>query len=88
MNKTKNLKNMKRNFKNLTIVALLVIAPLLMFAQGPPTDPPHPGGDPTTGGGTPVGASVGDGVFILLTLAVAYAGRKWYVMRTKTAEEA
>ena len=64
---------MKRKLKILTIAAFLVIAPLLIFAQ-PPSEPPHPGDPGQPGGGTPVGAPIGDGVFILLTLAVAYGG--------------
>ena len=64
----------------------MAIAPIIMLA-----DPPHPGdgpgGDPTNGGtpvggGPPAGAPVGNGTFILLTLAVAYAGRKVYVMQS------
>ncbi len=77
---------MKRNFKISLIAALLITAPLLMLAQ-----PPHPnnGGAPT-GSNTKVGdqpsAPVGSGTFILLTLAIAYAGRKVYGMRTEKAE--
>jgi hypothetical protein len=53
--------------------------------------PPHPnGGNAPNAGGTtngPVGgAPVGNGTFILFALALAYAGRKVYVMRC-TAEE-
>jgi len=73
---------MKRNLKVLTIAVFLVIAPLLMFAQ------PHPnGGAAPTGTNQKVGegAPIGDGVFILLTLALGYAGRRIYKLRT--AEE-
>jgi hypothetical protein len=68
---------MKRYIKILTIAAFLVTAPFILSAQNPP-DPPGP---PTGGGTVGSGASVGDGVFILLTLAVAYGSRKYYVMR-------
>ena len=73
---------MKRTFKILIITAFLAITPLYMFA-----DPPHVGGDLPPGGpvGPPASAPIGNGTFILLTLAAAYAGRKVYVMRT--AEE-
>ena len=73
---------MKRNLKILIISAFLVITPLLMIAQAPP----HVGQDPPTGtpvDGTPAGAPIGSGTFILLTLAMAYAGRKVYVMRSE-----
>jgi hypothetical protein len=54
----------------------------LMFAQ------PHPNGGNAPGAGNEkvgAGAPIGDGVFILLTLALGYAGRRVYKMRT--AEE-
>ena len=80
---------MKRSFKILTVTALLAMAPIILMAQ----TPPHPDDDPTkdpnsttVGGGPPAGAPVGNGTFILLTLAVAYAGRKVYVMQ-KSAEQ-
>ena len=82
---------MKRSFKILIITAIMAIAPIIMLAD----DPPHPGagtgGNPEgsgteVGGGPPAGAPVGNGTFILLTLAVAYAGRKVYVMQ-KSAEQ-
>ena len=78
---------MKRSFKILIITAFMAIAPVIMLAQ----NPPHPGdganGDPTNsgtevGGTPPAGAPIGNGTFILLTLAAAYAGRKVYVMQS------
>ena len=81
---------MKRKLKIFILLAFFATAPLLMFAQtGSPTDPPHPWQptDPahpgTKVGDTPAGAPIGNGTFILLTLAAAYAGRKVYVMRTE-----
>ena len=74
---------MKRNFKVMAIAAFLIIAPLFMFAQ------PHPNGgnNPNMGGTTnaPVGPSapVGNGTFFLFALAMAYAGRKVYVLPSK-----
>ena len=79
---------MKRNFKVLIIAAFLVTAPLLMLAQ-----PPHPNqnlpasGSNTKVGDSPSGAPVGNGTFILMALAAAYAGRKVYVMRTAAPAE-
>ena len=75
---------MKRNFKIILISVFLVIAPLLMFAQ----EPPPPGGTDgkTTVGGTQAGAPIGNGTFILLTLAAAYAIGKVYVMRSAKEE--
>jgi hypothetical protein len=74
---------MKRSIR-IFVLAVLISSPVLMLAQ----TPPHPGGNPTTSGNTPVGgaAPIENGTFILFTLALAYIGRKVYVMR-KTAEE-
>ncbi len=78
---------MKRNFRITLLATLLITAPLLMLAQ----NPPHPNnGSTPTASNTKVGdqpsAPVGNGAFILLTLAVAYAGRKAYKMRTDREE--
>ena len=76
---------MKRNLTKLIIAAFLVIAPILTFAQ-----PPHPNGGGLPPGVTnqPVGgAPVGNGTYILLVLALAYAGKKVYDLRTTTEEE-
>jgi hypothetical protein len=73
--------------KKILIIAAIAIG--LSFSSTVSAQaPPHPGGDPTTSGNTPVGggAPVGNGTFILFALALAYAGRKVYVMR-RTAEE-
>ena len=76
---------MKRNIKILVIAAFLVTAPLLMFAQ------PHPnnGNGAPSSGNTPVGGSapIGNGTFLLLTLAMVYAGRKVYVIRANPSDE-
>jgi hypothetical protein len=78
---------MKRNIKILVIAVLLLTAPLLIFAQ------PHPnnGNGAPGAGNTPVGGSssapIGNGTFLLLTLAMAYAGRKVYVVRANPAGE-
>ena len=63
----------------------MAIAPVIMFAQQPPhpdDDPTKDPGSTTVGGGPPAGAPIGNGTFILLALAAAYAGRKVYVMQS------
>ena len=46
--------------------------------------PPDPGGDPNTGGGTPVGGSpIGGGLIILTSLAIGYGARKIYELRSE-----
>ena len=81
---------MNRNLKILAISAFLLIAPLLMFAQSPP-HPNNGGTAPGPGNGNhPVGggAPIGDGVYILATLAIAYGSRKIYVMRKRATTNA
>jgi hypothetical protein len=78
---------MKRNLKILFIAVLLTAAPVLMIAQAPP----HPNGGSGPGSGNQTvgsnnGAPVGNGTFILFALALAYAGRKVYGMRTAAEE--
>jgi len=75
------------------IVLIAAIALGLSFSSTlTAQNPPHPnGGNAPNAGGTtngPVGggAPVGNGTFILFALALAYAGRKVYVMR-QTIEE-
>jgi hypothetical protein len=80
---------MKRIKSLLIIIALIVIPALMTFAQTVPPEPPHPGDDPSTTGGIPVGgtpgAPVGDGGAIILLLAVAYGVSKY--SKTKDAVE-
>ena len=75
---------MKRSIR-IFVLAALISSPLLMLAQSPP----HPNGGGAPGNGnTPVGggAPIENGTFILITLALAYAGRKIYVMRRPVEE--
>ncbi|MCB2220273.1 MAG: hypothetical protein KQI35_07765 [Bacteroidetes bacterium] len=55
---------------------------ILTFATiGLADAPPDPGGDPGTGGGTPVGGSpIGSGFIITMTLAMVYGSRKVITM--------
>ncbi|MFZ4546943.1 MAG: hypothetical protein ACOYN4_05900 [Bacteroidales bacterium] len=79
---------MKRKILVIVIAAFLIAAPQLMFAQ------PHPnsGFSPNAPGGptnNPVGPSapIGNGTFLLLTLAMAYAVTKVHKERENTSEE-
>ena len=76
--------------KKILIIAAIAIG-LSFSSTLTAQTPPHPnGGNAPNAGGTtngPVGgAPVGNGTFILFALALAYAGRKVYVMR-RTADE-
>ena len=67
---------------------MLTIGGTTLKAQGPPPSPPATGDNGGSNGyvgGTSGGAPIGNGTFILLTLAAAYASRKVYVV--KAAEE-
>ena len=75
---------MKRTIKTFLIAALLIIAPIFMFAQVPPLPGDTPPDGTEVGG---VGAPVGNGTFILLALAAAFAVRKTYVLREEKEEE-
>jgi hypothetical protein len=84
---------MKKTFKSfilpLLLLAFMAIAQISL-AQGPP---PPPSGDGAKGsssnhapGGTS-GSPIGNGTFILLTLAAAYAGRKVYTVKAAETQE-
>ncbi len=75
--------------KKLIFIVSLAIGlslPMVLSAQ----NPPHPNGNgtPPSGDNNRVGAGapIGNGVFILLVLGMAYAGRKVYTLR-KPVEE-
>ena len=78
---------MKRKLIVSLIAAFLLIAPIFIVAQAPPH--PNNGGTAPGVNNKPVGggAPVGDGTFILLTLAVAFAGRKVLMLNTVQEEK-
>lgn len=66
---------MKRYFKHIFFIAMIIFASLQLNAQGPPPPP----GDPSSGGDiVGGGAPIGSGIAILLSLGAAYGGRKVY----------
>ena len=81
---------MKKQFRIfaafLTFVLFTSIQISTMAQDKPP--PPPPNGHGLGGNQAPAaGAPIGNGTFILLTLAAAYAGRKIYISRIVSAEE-
>ena len=75
--------------KIIILLAFMTIGSLNLKAQGPPPSPPATGDNGGSNGyvgGTSGGAPIGNGTFILLTLAAAYTSRKVYVMRTITVK--
>jgi len=84
---------MKKMFKMLKIMVLtlsfLAIAESSL-AQGPPPPPSGEGAKGSSSNHAPGGTSgspIGNGTFILLTLAAAYAGRKVYVVKAAKNKE-
>jgi hypothetical protein len=76
----------------LILLAFLTIGSFTLLAQGPPPVPPttgNNGGANNFVGGTngPSGGPIGNGTFILLTLAAAYAGRKVYAIKATETQE-
>ena len=78
---------MKKTFKSL-ILPLLLLAFMaiaqISLAQGPPPPPSGDGAKGSSSNHAPGGTSsspIGNGTFVLLTLAAAYAGRKVYMVK-------
>ncbi len=73
--------------KALLLLTLLTVG-VSITAQTPPPPPPN-GGHSLSGNKAPgdSGAPTGNGTLILLTLAVAYAGRKVYVVKVAGTQE-
>jgi hypothetical protein len=74
--------------KLLILIIMLTISAATLNAQGPPAPPATANSGGTNGfvGGTG-GAPIGNGTFILLALAAAYAGRKVYVIKAAETQE-
>ena len=84
---------MKKAFKSLMLPILLLAFMAIAqssLAQGPPPPPSGVGAKGSSTNHAPGGTSsspIGNGTFILLTLAAAYAGRKVRTMKiTETGE--
>ena len=83
---------MKKTFKSfilpLLLLAFMAIAQISL-AQGPPPPPSGTGakGSSTNHAPGDSGAPIGNGTFILLALAAAYAGRKVYTVKAAETQE-
>ena len=78
---------MKKVLKIALFTLFIIVLTVRLTAQIPPH--PNNGGAPTAANGNkPVGggATLADGSFILLALALAYAGRKMYEAHKKKLE--
>lgn len=72
---------MKNLIKNAIFSMMLMIFPIINLMADPPS-PPSPGGTPV-GTGTPVGAPIDNGVFVLIVLGIIYGTYKLYQFRGK-----
>lgn len=80
---------MKKVIKSIFVSALILIPAITNYILADPPSPPGPGGSPSTHGGTPVGAPIDNGIFILLILGVIYGAYKIYESRkAKSVQEA
>ena len=85
----KNIRNIIKQTKILTIAASLSMISMVGFAQSGP--PPPPSGDPdgTVAQDNKLGANanIGGGVLILLALGLAYGGKRLYDLKKEQKEE-
>ena len=74
-----------KNLKKIILSIVFVFAVSLSFAQSGPSEPPDGG---PSGGGPPVGgnAHIGGGLCILLTISLAYGGKKLYKLMSESEE--
>jgi len=72
---------MKKAIQILAVV-LVVMLPMILAAQPQPWDPGLGGGE----GANPVGAPIGGGLLIMLSLAIGYGARKVFNARKKVME--
>jgi hypothetical protein len=77
---------MKKIIRHIVILSILVCLPAFLsniFADQPPDPGGGPGGgDDPVGGGSPLGS----GLFMMLTLGLAYGTRKLFSIRKKLME--
>ena len=76
-----------KNLKKIILSLALTLAVSLSFSQADPGNPPG-GGPGSQSGNPPVGgnAHIGGGLCILLTISMAYAGRKLYCLMSEKEE--
>jgi hypothetical protein len=75
---------MRKIVGKIFILIIVFFSNCLLTLADPP-GPPGPGGPPG-GGGLPVGGPIGDGLIMLLVLAITYAAWKVYSLRKEKAK--
>ena len=76
---------MKTLYRRALVLICCSLYPALFTLADPP-GPPPPGGDPSLGG-TPVGAPIDNGLYILLVLGLGYGFYKYYEMNREAKEK-
>lgn len=84
----KQHKNTARKLRKFVLIAVLAIFSTVAFAQNPP---PPPGGgsgsENNTSNQLGGNAHIGGGLLILLTLGLAYGGKRVFELRNEKKEE-
>ncbi len=78
------MKKMFKMFKIMVFALSFLAIAQISLAQGPPPPPSGDGAKGSSSNHAPGGTSsspIGNGTFVLLTLAAAYAGRKVYMVK-------
>lgn len=85
MNIMKIIQNTIRKSKKIIFAFLITTLSIGAFAQDPPPPPGEDGGGNPADSNNQLGgaAHVGGGVFILLSLAIAYGGRHLYIVQSQ-----
>lgn len=84
----KQHKNTLQQLRKFLLIAIFALFSVIAFGQNPP---PPPGGGSGSGnnGGNQLGgnAHIGGGLLILLTMGLAYGGKRIYNLRASKKEE-
>ena len=85
----KNIRNTIKHLKLLLVAALIGLLSIGAFAQTGPPPPPNgsPGSDEAQNNKLGGNAHLGGGIIILLTLGLAYGGKRLYDLRKEQKEE-
>ena len=83
----KTKRNIIQHIKLLILTAFFSLLSVGAFAQTGPPPPPQGDVDGQTAQQNKLGANIGGGVLILLTLGLAYGGKRLYDLRKQKKEE-
>ena len=90
LTENKKNENMKTRIQYFVAVAMLATISFSTSVMAQPN--PDPGGGGIPGGGDPgggsvgAGAPIGDGIYMLIALAMVYGINRWYAMRKQNSQ--